>query len=570
MKTIVPDTGVLIDGRISELLQKGHEKIRLVIARSTIAELEYQANVGREVGFTGLEELKKLQEMQKQGRIEVKFEGERPTAFEIKNARFGEIDSKIRGLAKELDAVLMTTDAVQSRVAQAEGLQVEYLKPIIMEAKLSFTKFFTQKNTLSVHLKENCPPKAKIGLPGQFVLTELSKDLISKDEIERMVKEAIEFSKREQKSFIEIDKKGATVLQINDFRVTFTRPPFSEGFELTLVRPIAKLKIEDYELSEALFERLQSHAEGILIAGPPGSGKSTLATALAEYYASSKKIIKTLESPRDLQVSKEITQYAPLEGSFMQAADILLLVRPDYTIYDEIRKPDDFHTFSDLRLAGIGMVGVVHASKPIDAVQRFIGKIDLGMIPQVIDTILFVRNGRIEKVYDMQLTMKVPSGMYEQDLSRPVIEVRDFQTKQPEYEIYKFGEETVVLPLKKREMRQGSSGGNFGRGARSAGKFQRHGGSKGNWHDKAGSNFEERETESENPDSDIAPDHYVDEQKIVRILNAELESYNYEVLGNKLILFVTDHPFARVIGKRGANITKLEKKLGMRIDVKKA
>ncbi|MFH1750997.1 MAG: PINc/VapC family ATPase [Candidatus Micrarchaeota archaeon] len=554
MKIIVPDTGVLIDGRITELLSKGHEKIRLVIARSTIAELEYQANVGREVGFTGLEELKKLQDMQKLGRLEVSFEGDRPSAFEIKNARFGEIDSKIRGLAKELGAILMTTDAVQSRVAQAEGLEVEYLKPTIMAAKLSFTKYFDQKNTLSVHLKENCPPKAKIGLPGQFELTELSKDLISKDEIERMVKEAIEFSKREQNSFIEIDKKGATVLQINDFRVTFTRPPFSEGFELTIVRPIAKLSIEDYELSEPLFERLQSQAEGILIAGPPGSGKSTLATALAEYYSGNKKIIKTLESPRDLQVSKEITQYAPLEGSFMQAADILLLVRPDYTIYDEIRKPDDFHTFSDLRLAGIGMVGVVHASKPIDAVQRFIGKIDLGMIPQVIDTILFVQKGRVDKVYELRLSMKVPSGMYEQDLSRPVIEVFDFHSKSVEYEIYKFGEETVVFPLKKREMRSGS-GAKYGRDAKS------------NWHSKDKRNYAQEE--SPESDADSPQGGFVDEQKIVRILNAELQNYNYEVLGNKLILFVPEHQFARTIGKRGANITKLEKKLGMRIDVKK-
>ncbi|MEK6953626.1 MAG: PINc/VapC family ATPase [Candidatus Micrarchaeota archaeon] len=552
MKVIVPDTGVLIDGRISEMLQSGHEKIRLVISRAVIAELEYQANVGREVGFTGLEELKKLQQMQKAGKLEVKFEGERPSPFEIKNARFGEIDSKIRGLAKDLDATLMTTDAVQSRVAQAEGIDVEYLRPIVMEAKLSFTKYFTQKNTLSVHLKENCPPRAKIGLPGQFELTELSKEPVTKEEIEQMVKEAIEFSKREQKSFIEIDKKGATVLQINDFRVTFTRPPFSEGFELTLVRPIAKMKIEDYALSQELFERLQSHAEGILIAGPPGSGKSTLATALAEYYSSSNKIIKTLESPRDLQVSKEITQYAPLEGSFMQAADILLLVRPDYTIYDEIRKPDDFHTFSDLRLAGIGMVGVVHASKPIDAIQRFIGKIDLGMIPQIIDTILFVSKGRVDKVYELRLTMKVPAGMFEQDLSRPVIEVFDFVTKSPEYEIYKFGEETVVFPLKKRE-----GGGIKG------GKFDKHGkGGKGSWHDKFSSGSDDGD------DFSVSPD--IDEDKIKRILTSELDSYTYEIAGSKLILYVPDHQFARVIGKRGANIIKLEKKLGMRIDVKKS
>lgn len=50
-------------------------------------------------------------------------------------------------------------------------------------------------------------------------------------------------------------------------------------------------------------------------------------------------VVKTMESPRDLQVSDEITQYAPLERDMQKTADILLLVRPDFTIYDEMRKP---------------------------------------------------------------------------------------------------------------------------------------------------------------------------------------------------------------------------------------
>ncbi|MFH1200508.1 MAG: ATPase, partial [Candidatus Micrarchaeota archaeon] len=198
-------------------------------------------------------------------------------------------------------------------------------------------------------------------------------------------------------------------------------------------------------------------------------------TALAEYYASCKKIVKTLESPRDLQVSKDITQYAPLEGSFAQAADVLLLVRPDYTIFDEVRRLDDFKTFTDLRMAGIGMVGVVHASKAIDAVQRFIGKIELGVIPQVIDTIIFIAKGRVAKVYDLAFVIKTPHGMREADLARPVIQVKDFMTAQVEFEIYKWGEETVVFPvLGSKEERVGreDSGnrfadkgnrGNFGR-----------------------------------------------------------------------------------------------------------
>ena len=95
-----------------------------------------------------------------------------------------------------------------------------------------------------------------------------------------------------------------------------------------------------------------------------------------------------------------------MEGSFEKAVDILLLVRPDYTIFDEVRRAPDFEVFSDMRLAGVGMVGVVHASSPIDAIQRFIGRVELGMIPHILDTIIFIKGGRIQKVYEIKLTVK--------------------------------------------------------------------------------------------------------------------------------------------------------------------
>jgi len=168
-----------------------------------------------------------------------------------------------------------------------------------------------------------------------------------------------------------------------------------------------------------------------------------------------KKIVKTFESPRDLQVNPGITQYTRLDGSFENSADILLLVRPDYTIFDEVRRREDFRIFADLRLTGVGMVGVVHANSPIDAIQRFIGKIELGMIPSVIDTIVFVRDGKIEKTYEVELKVKVPSGMIEQDLARPVIEIRDFEKQSLEYEIYTFGEENVIIPVSKKAKKFG-------------------------------------------------------------------------------------------------------------------
>jgi len=129
----------------------------------------------------------------------------------------------------------------------------------------------------------------------------------------------------------------------------------------------------------------------------------------------------------------------------------LLLVRPDYTIFDDVRNTIDFRIFADMRLAGIGMIGVVHAADPVDAIQRFIGRVELGVIPHIIDTILFIKNGNIEKVYSLGLTVRVPSGMTEADLSRPLVEVRDFESEKLEYEIYTYGEQTMVIPVSEKK-----------------------------------------------------------------------------------------------------------------------
>ncbi len=145
----------------------------------------------------------------------------------------------------------------------------------------------------------------------------------------------------------------------------------------------------------------------------------------------------------------EITQISKTYASSEEIHDLLLLSRPDFTIFDEMRDTADFQLYIDLRLAGVGMVGVVHATSPIDAIQRFIGRTELGMLPSIIDTVLFMKDGEVQKVYSLELTVKVPEGMSEEDLARPVVIVKDFINDTVEYEIYVFGEEIFVTPIGK-------------------------------------------------------------------------------------------------------------------------
>lgn len=513
---IVLDTSVIINGAVSRLIQSGElSDVVIIVPVAALDELQAQASKGRTEGMTGLSEIKKIREIGAEKGVELQFVGERPSLEDIKLARGGRIDAIIRDVAKKEGATLYTSDYVQFLVAEAEGVPARYIMPEGPAKKMGFESFFTP-DTMSIHLKVGVSPLAKKGSPGNIRLVKLREEPLTNDEIQEIISDVMWTVRHSSEASLEIVRNNAIVAQIGQYRVAITKPPFSDDYEVTIVRPIVKLRLEDYHLSEKLMDRLSSKAEGLLIAGPPGSGKSTFASSLAEFYSRLGKIVKTFESPRDLQVSSEITQYGPLEGDFEKTAEILLLVRPDYTIFDEMRRPKDFQIYADMRLAGVGMVGVIHASDPIDAIQRFLGKTELGMLPHIVDTVIFIKDGRVQNVYELRLTVRVPSGMKDEDLSRPIVEVVDFSNNRLIYEIYKYGEETIVVPVMNNEL-------------------------------------------SEELKDEI-------KSKVLRAISRITKDPLVEVVAkDKVIVKVNKEDIPRILGKKGQTIRSIEKKLNVSI-----
>lgn len=302
------------------------------------------------------------------------------------------------------------------------------------------------EHTMSVHILQGQPIVRKRWKPWERKLekTEMLRD---RSKILSVIQDRETHIIQDDTAYKEIERKASQIRQLWQYRVVIIAPPIAPKREITIVKPLVHLWLEDYELPEALVSRLQSPKRWVLIAGSPWEGKTTFAQALLEKLATQDLIIKTVEAPRDVQAEGFITQYGLSHTTHDEIRDILLLTRPDITLFDEVRNRQDFALYKDLRLAWVGLIGVMHATAPIDAIQRCIGVIEMGMLSHVIDTVLFIQAGQVHQALTLRSTVKTPIWMQSEDLARPVIVVSSLLDDKDLYEIYTYSDNVVVMPL---------------------------------------------------------------------------------------------------------------------------
>ncbi len=134
---ILMDTSVIIDGRISEVVDSGFIEGPLMVPRFVLTELQYIADsadgIKRQRGKKGLDVLKQIQENH---RAEVRI-------LDRDFPDIREVDGKLVALAKELKAKILTNDANLNKVAELNGVNVLNLnrlatamRPLVMPGEV--------------------------------------------------------------------------------------------------------------------------------------------------------------------------------------------------------------------------------------------------------------------------------------------------------------------------------------------------------------------------------------------------------------------------------------------------
>ena len=114
---------------------------------------------------------------------------------------------------------------------------------------------------MSLHIKERVPVARKGGKPGEWAVTIDQNLIFSKEETYALIDKICAEIETRYDASLEIDKQYFKIIQLGPYRTVIVYPPLSDGLELTIVKPVKLLTIEDYGLEENVMTLLKEQAK---------------------------------------------------------------------------------------------------------------------------------------------------------------------------------------------------------------------------------------------------------------------------------------------------------------------
>ena len=119
----------------------------------------------------------------------------------------------------------------------------------------SIENLLVDETVSTAFLKAECSTRVKCVHISSLSLKQLEDEIWTKPKLEQLSEElslVIEQNETRSDCFIEIERTGCKIMQIGDLRITCAWPPFSDAWEITVVRPGAHLELSDYNLNDEL------------------------------------------------------------------------------------------------------------------------------------------------------------------------------------------------------------------------------------------------------------------------------------------------------------------------------
>jgi len=223
MPPIVPDELVITSGLLEEWISSSGFRERVLLYSGILRALEQKLGMGDEAGIGALKRLREACERS----------GAVMELVDLGDS-FTDVRAALRELASRSGGTVFTSDPITARICEALAINFNYLAPRDI---LPLEEIFGP-NVMSLHLKESVPPRIKKGVPGSWSFEEVSSKPLSRAELELIVAQVMREVYRTlgRSSFVEMDKGDAQIVQLGDYRIVITRPPLSDGLEVTIVR----------------------------------------------------------------------------------------------------------------------------------------------------------------------------------------------------------------------------------------------------------------------------------------------------------------------------------------------